>query len=114
MSQKEWKEKIAIVTGGTRGIGRAIAARFLAEGFRVAICGTRQKSVDEALASLSPRARIFGLVADVSKPEDVRRFIAAVHHEFGGIDILVNNAGVGTFDSVAQLTPESWERMIAL
>jgi 3-oxoacyl-[acyl-carrier protein] reductase len=105
---------VAVVTGGTRGIGRAIAERLLYEGARVALCGTRQKSVDDALASLSSLGHVFGMVADVSKIDDVRRFIAAAHAAFGALHILVNNAGAGAFANVAQLTPEAWDKMIAL
>ena len=63
---------------------------------------------------LSPRGRVFGMVADVSKFEDVRRFIAGAHAEFGALHILVNNAGAGAFAHVAQLSPEAWDKMIAL
>lgn len=102
------------VTGGTRGIGRAIAERLLTEGARVAVCGSRQKSVDDALAELHPKDRVFGMPADVSRLEDVRRFVRAVEQRFGAIHILVNNAGAGVFRSVAELSPEDWDRMIGL
>jgi NAD(P)-dependent dehydrogenase (short-subunit alcohol dehydrogenase family) len=108
------KDKVAVVTGGTRGIGRAIVERLLDEGVHVAFCGTRQKSVDDAVRALSSRGRVFGMAADVSKIDDVRRFIAGAHAEFGALHILVNNAGAGAFASVAQLTPEAWDKMIAL
>ena len=108
------ENKVAIVTGGTRGIGRAVAARLLGEGARVAICGTRQKSVDDAVDILTPEERVMGMVADVSKLEDVRRFVGAVQQQFGAIQILVNNAGAGIFGSVADLTPEEWHRMIGI
>jgi NAD(P)-dependent dehydrogenase (short-subunit alcohol dehydrogenase family) len=108
------ENKVAIVTGGTRGIGRAISRRLLAEGARVAICGTRQKSVDDALGLFLPQQRVFGMVADVSKLDDVRSFIEAVKQQFGTIDILINNAGAGMFRSVAELSPKEWERMIGL
>lgn len=108
------EDKVAVVTGGTRGIGRAIAERLLAEGARVAICGSRQKSVDDALAALSPRERVFGMRADVSRLPEVRQFIGAVEQRFGAIHILVNNAGAGVFRSVADLNPEEWDRMIGL
>jgi len=114
MPPNELKGKVAVVTGGTRGIGRAIAERLLDEGVHVALCGTRQKSVDDAVAQLSPRGRVFGTVADVSQIDDVRRFIAGAHVEFGILNILVNNAGAGAFANVAQLTPEAWDKMIAL
>src|SRR5580700_5171157 len=108
------EDKVAIVTGGTRGIGRAIATRLLAEGARVAVCGARQESVDKALDILSPNERVFGIAADVTKLEDVRGFVAAVKQQFGGIHVLINNAGTGLFRSVADLTPDEWHRMISL
>lgn len=114
MSRQNLADKTAIVTGGTRGIGRAIAERLLEEGARVAICGTRQKSVDDALDLLSPKGQVFGMVADVSRLEDVRTFVGAVMQKFGGIDILINNAGAGIFRSIADLAPEEWQRMIGL
>jgi 3-oxoacyl-[acyl-carrier protein] reductase len=106
--------KVAMVTGGTRGIGRAIAERLLEEGLNVAICGSRQKSVDDAMAALAGKGQLFGAVADVSKYEAVQQFVGAVQQKFGRIDILINNAGVGKFASVADLAPADWERMIAL
>ncbi|HEY3824462.1 MAG TPA: SDR family oxidoreductase [Bryobacteraceae bacterium] len=114
MSRQNLADKTAIVTGGTRGIGRAIAERLLEEGARVAICGTRQKSVDDALDLLSPKGQVFGMVADVSRLEDVRTFVGAVMQKFGGIDILINNAGAGIFRGIADLAPEEWQRMIGL
>src|SRR5579863_6104090 len=114
MLENTIESRVAIVTGGTRGIGRAVAGRLLAEGARVAICGTRQKSVDDALEFLTPKERVFGMVADVSKLEDVRRFIGAVRERFGAVHILINNAGAGIFRGVADLTPEEWQRMIGL
>jgi len=75
MNEKHLENKVAIVTGGTRGIGRAIAARLLEEGASVAVCGLRQKSVAAAMAFLAPEERVFGMVADVSKLEDVRSLV---------------------------------------
>jgi 3-oxoacyl-[acyl-carrier protein] reductase len=114
MSEKYLENKVALVTGGTRGIGRAIAARLLEEGARVAICGVRQKSVDEALDSLAAGDRVFGMVADVSKLDDVRNFVSAVMQRFEGVQILVNNAGAGIFRSVAEMSPDEWHHMIGL
>lgn len=114
MPEKTLENKVAIVTGGTRGIGRAVAERLAREGARVAICGRRQKSVDEAVAALSSFGDAFGMAADVSKLNDVRDFIAEVKRRFGAIHVLVNNAGAGVFRSVADLSPEEWERMIGL
>jgi 3-oxoacyl-[acyl-carrier protein] reductase len=108
--------KIAVVTGGTRGIGRAIAMRLLREGASVALCGRAAENVDAVVGEWKHGAggQVFGEVADVSKLEDVRRFFDNVEARFGGIDFLINNAGIGIFKSVAELTPEEWHRTIDL
>src|ERR1017187_3715455 len=106
--------KIAIVTGGTRGIGRAVTQLLLREGAAVAICGRKQESLDRAVAAMKPLGRLFGLAADVSDPGQVERFFLAVDAEFGGLDILINNAGAGVFRKVGDMTPEEWHRNIDL
>jgi NAD(P)-dependent dehydrogenase (short-subunit alcohol dehydrogenase family) len=107
-------KKIAVVTGGTRGIGYAITKRLLAEGACVAFCGVTQRTVDRAVTELTPHGPVFGTVCDVSKPDQVSRFIADVVNHFGTIDILINNAGAGTFRATADLSPDEWDRMISL
>jgi 3-oxoacyl-[acyl-carrier protein] reductase len=106
--------KYAIVTGGTRGIGRAIAERLLHDGAAVAICGRTQASVDRAVAGMQPFGRIFGTAADISQVEGARALFAAVDAEFGGLDILVNNAGQARFKKVGEMTPEEWHLNIDL
>ena len=106
--------KIAIVTGGTRGIGRAIAERLLNEGASVAICGRRQDSVDRAVAEMQPMGTVFGAAADVTQHAQVERFFEAVDSQFGGLDILVNNAGEGVFRKAGDMTVEEWRRNIDL
>src|SRR5258708_8968627 len=91
------KGKIAVVTGGTRGIGRAIAERLLTDGAAVAICGRTQASVDRSVADMKKLGRVFGTVADISQIEGARSLFPAVDREFGGLDILVNNTGQGRF-----------------
>jgi len=114
MAQEKLTGKIAVITGGARGIGYAIAERLLEEGVRVAFCALRQESVDAAVRSLSPHGEAIGVAADVSKHGDVRRFIAQVGAVFGGIDILVNNAGIRTYRSVMELEPADWDHMLAV
>ncbi|MCC7174801.1 MAG: SDR family oxidoreductase [Bryobacterales bacterium] len=106
--------KIAAVTGGTRGIGRAICERLLREGARVALCGRLQASVDNAVREMAHPGRVQGLAADVRKLQDVRRFFGWVEEQFGGLDILVNNAGEGVFRRVGEMTAEEWHRNIDL
>ena len=106
--------KVAAVTGGTRGIGRAIVERLLAEGVSVAFCGRTAESVDRAVTELRSRGKVFGHAADVSQAGDVRRFFEAVDGAFGGLDILVNNAGAGVFRKVGEMSAEDWHRNIDL
>lgn len=108
--------KVAAVTGGTRGIGRAIAERLSREGAAVAICGRSQETVDRTVQELTNAnsGPVLGEPADVSKPEDVQRFFNRIDAKFHGLDLLVNNAGIGIFKSVGDLTPEEWRRTIDL
>ena len=108
--------KHAVVTGGTRGIGRAIAKSLLRSGVSVAICGRTRETVDQACAELkhSTGGDIFGEAADVSKWDQMGHFFGTVASRFGGLDILVNNAGMGVFRSIQDLTPEDWRNTIDL
>jgi NAD(P)-dependent dehydrogenase (short-subunit alcohol dehydrogenase family) len=108
------KGKFAIVTGGTRGIGRAIAERLLRDGAAVAICGRTKLSVDQAVAEMQNLGRIFGTMADISQPKGAHSLFSAVDREFGALDILVNNAGQGRFKKVGEMTPEEWHLNIDL
>jgi NAD(P)-dependent dehydrogenase (short-subunit alcohol dehydrogenase family) len=108
------ENKSAVVTGGTRGIGRAIAKALAEAGAQVAICGRQPEPTAAAASEIQNEtgARVVGQAADVSRLEDVRAFFQFVDREFGGLDILVNNAGIGIFGSVAELEPADWERTI--
>jgi len=117
MAQETLTGKIAVVTGGARGIGYAIAERLLAEGVNVAFCALRQDSVDAAVRTLCRAAvppLVVGMAADVSKLDDVRRFVGLVVAKFGGIDILINNAAIRTYKPVIDLEPADWDRMLAV
>jgi len=108
--------KLAIVTGGTRGIGRAIAENLLRAGASVAICGRSQASVEAARSELAAAGggKLFAAVADVTDADAVDRFFKQVDEAFGGLDILVNNAGAGVFRKVGEMTVEEWHRTIDL
>lgn len=106
--------KTAIVTGGTRGIGRAAAERLLDAGARLAICGRSQESVEDALRELTKRGRVIGKAADVTDAAAVERFFDFVDSELGPLDILVNNAGAGRFGKVAEMSVDDWRANIDL
>jgi NAD(P)-dependent dehydrogenase (short-subunit alcohol dehydrogenase family) len=104
----------AIVTGGSRGIGLAIAKAILRDGGRVMISGLDAARVEAAVAGLSTDApgRAAGRVCDVRDRAAVDQLIAATTTRFGGLNTLVNNAGVGAFADVSVMTDEDWHRVI--
>ncbi|GAB4235844.1 MAG: SDR family oxidoreductase [Acidobacteriota bacterium] len=110
--------KVAIVTGGTKGIGRALAELLLREGARVVICSRHQEEIERVVAELETadterRGEISGCRCDVRDPEAVKRLIAFAVERYGGLDILVNNAGVGHFQNVEEMDVETWRTVIA-
>jgi len=107
----ELKDKVAVVTGGSRGIGYSVTRALLAEGAKVYICGHHPERLQAALESLRApaAANVDGTVTDVRRAEDCRKLIRAAVERFGGLDILVNNAGVGIFKPVDQLSPDDWD-----
>ena len=108
------KNKVAIVTGGTKGIGRAIAEVLLGDGANVIICSRSQSDVEQSIEKFrsSGGERIRGIPCDVATYHQVEHLIHHAVAQFGGIDILVNNAGVGIFGNVADLTTEQWRQVI--
>jgi len=110
----ELKDKVAVVTGGSRGIGFSIAQALLAQGAKVFICRRDPKSLQAALEKLrgTAAANVDGSAADVRRYEDCRKLVRVAAERFGGLDILVNNAGVGVFKPVDQLTVEEWDTTI--
>jgi 3-oxoacyl-[acyl-carrier protein] reductase len=107
--------KVALITGGTRGIGLAIAGKLAEAGARIAICGQNPANVEKALTHLrSGGHEVIGKAADVSKQEDVIDLFQLVDEHFGGVDILVNNAGIGRFAPVADLGFEDWQRTLGV
>lgn len=103
---------VALVTGGTRGIGRAIVERFAAEGATVVFTGRSEQSVAEASAGLAGQGAVDGYACDVRHYEAVADLFGAVREKFGRLDILVNNAGVGHFAPVHEITPQTWREVI--
>ena len=105
--------KVAIVTGASRGIGRAIAEGFARAGARVVICGRRQETLDEAARAIGPAA--IPIACHVGRPEDIRRLIENTTDEFGRIDILVNNAGTNVAQgSCLEVDDARFDKMIEI
>lgn len=105
------KDKVAAITGGSIGIGLAIAHGLAAEGVHLALCARGEDRVMAAARSISDRygVRAIGVRADVSKPEDIDHFVAAIEEEFGGADILINNAGTGSEETILEAPDERWQ-----
>jgi 3-oxoacyl-[acyl-carrier protein] reductase len=106
--------KSCLVTGGTRGIGRAIAKMLLEEGASVAICGRHQELVERAVGELAAETggKVRGKAADVMSHEEVGQLFRFVDAELGGLDVLVNNAGVGIFRPLTELSVEEWRQTV--
>jgi NAD(P)-dependent dehydrogenase (short-subunit alcohol dehydrogenase family) len=99
-------EKVAVVTGGTSGIGLAIARRFADEGARVFVTGRRQEALDAAVAELG--GDVTGVRADASVAADVEALFATVRDTAGRVDVLVTNAGGGSFAPLGQITEQQY------
>ena len=104
--------KRAIVTGAGRGIGKAIARKFLEEGARVLICDIVPERVTQALSDLSSLGQIEGLAGDVTDPAFCQALIARARQRFGGLDVLVNNAGVAVFEPFLEHSIATWDRTL--
>jgi NAD(P)-dependent dehydrogenase (short-subunit alcohol dehydrogenase family) len=102
-------EKVAVVTGAARGIGRAIAERFLAQGYRVALLDVDAATLARTEQELGD---VLALECDVAVPEQVRASVDRVSARFGRIDALVNNAGIAVFKPLLETSFEEWSRVL--
>ena len=105
------KGKVAVITGGSMGIGLAVARGLAREGVHVALCARDKKLVSGAAAAVKAEFGVeaIGVGADVTKPKDIDRLVAKVASTFDGADILINNAGTGTNETVMNAPDEKWQ-----
>ena len=109
--------KVAVITGGTRGIGYAIVKTFLDNGAKVALCGSRQASADKAVEQLlaeNPDYPVMGIAPDLSDPASIAEAFNLVKETYGSLDILGNNAGVSARESVYEYDPAAFDKTIDL
>jgi len=106
------KGKTALITGGGRGIGRAIALAFAREGARIAVAARTVEQIEQVATEIGNSA--IALVCDVADPESVKRMFGALRERFGHADILVNNAGIAESATLVNTTDEHWHRHLAI
>ena len=105
--------KVAVITGGGSGVGKAAAALFLQEGAKVAIAGRDAAKLQAVVAELNAGENLIAIPTDVTVAEQCSKLIAAATQAFGRVDILVNNAGTNLkARTIRELTPESWDMMV--
>ncbi len=109
------RQKAAVITGGSRGIGKGIALSLAAEGCRVVICARQEAALQEAAKEIqSHGAEVLALALDITNPEHAPKLVHETVSRFGGIDILVNNAGGNRRGAFAERTDAEWEEVLAL
>lgn len=111
------KGKVAMVTGGTRGIGYAVVKRYLDNGAAVALCGSREETVKKALDQLkkeNPEYQVIGLWPDLTDMAEVQKAVDTVKETYGRLDIMVSNAGVSARESLYNYQPEEFVKIMNL
>jgi NAD(P)-dependent dehydrogenase (short-subunit alcohol dehydrogenase family) len=103
---------VSIVTGGSKGIGLAIARALLDGGGQVTIAGRSEGDLKQAMLALGGGDRVHAVAADVREPADGKRIVDDTVRRFGGVDVLVNNAGIGKFAHVADMSVDDWRQVI--
>lgn len=108
------ENKVAIITGGSKGIGYGVAESLMAQGMKVAITSRSQENADTAVKSLQKgeRGEVIGIAADVRNLDSQKKVVKQVLEKWGKLDLMVANAGVGHFASIEELTEEQWNETI--
>ena len=104
--------KVAIVTGGTKGIGRGIAEALVREGASVCISARSREEIDETVKDLCTLGKVTGVVCDVRNQAQVKSLFELTVTQLGGLDILVNNAGIGVFATVEEMSPKDFRAVL--
>lgn len=104
--------RVALVTGGTKGIGLAAVKDLLGAGFRVALSARSGPDVEEVAEALAGEGEVLGVVADVRDPEACQSLVSQTVDRFGGLDVLINNAGVGIFAPLHEMSIDDWHAQI--
>lgn len=108
-----WSERVALVTGGSSGIGHAVACALVNAGMRVATCGRRHDRLEEMRSRLGDAsARLLPVHVDMRREDDILAMFAQVRERWGGVDVLVNNAGVGHAAPLLSGASEHWREML--
>jgi 3-oxoacyl-[acyl-carrier protein] reductase len=110
----ELSGKVAIVTGGTKGIGRGIAEALVREGVNVCVSARSRNEIDDTVRELMAlgRSRVTGIVCDVRNQAQIKSLFELTQIELGGVDILINNAGIGIFVPVEEMSPEDFRAVL--
>ncbi len=109
--EMELKDKVAVITGGSVGIGLAVAEALAKEGVHLLLCARDESRLQARAAEIHSRfgVQAVGLSADIARPEDTERVVAAARQTFGGADILINNAGTGSNETIMDASDEKWQ-----
>lgn len=108
---KDFKNKVAYITGGTKGIGLGVAKMLLDQGMKVAISGRSKESVAQALTNLN-EGSVLGIVSDVGHMKDEIKAVTKIMDTWGQLDVVLANAGVGNFAPIDEMTDADWHQMI--
>lgn len=106
------ENKVAYITGGTKGIGFGVAKALLAQGMKVAISGRNEDLVMKAVEALGFSGKVLGLQADVTNFKEEQKAVDTIIQKWGRLDVVLANAGVGHFAAVDEMEPEQWRQMI--